>query len=278
MEIVEQSIAVPGATLHYKMQGTGPVLLVLLGGDGDADSATQFVKKLAERFTVITHDRRGLSRSSIDDETREWSLRLHAEDAHHLLKSITDQPAYVFGTSIGALLGLELTMLHGEQVRVLVAHEPPLKQVLSSSEEIEAEQNQVQLEEAFQLNIGAAMRKFAEVAGINLEDREEGAILSPPGAGRFANFSFFMAHDAPAVRMFSLPEESLFHHSHQIVAAAGTTSAGRMPHQCGLKLAERLGKKSVIFPGGHIGYLTHPRAFATQLIRTLESDGGQIVD
>jgi hypothetical protein len=33
------NLAVPGATLYYKAQGHGPLLLILQGGDGNADAS-----------------------------------------------------------------------------------------------------------------------------------------------------------------------------------------------------------------------------------------------
>ena len=46
-------------------------------------------------------------------------------------RRLRDEPASVFGNSSGAIIGLELAARHPEQVRVLVAHEPPLFELLS---------------------------------------------------------------------------------------------------------------------------------------------------
>jgi len=45
-------------------------------------------------------------------------------------RRLRDEPASVFGNSSGAIIGLELAARHPEQVRVLVAHEPPLFELL----------------------------------------------------------------------------------------------------------------------------------------------------
>jgi pimeloyl-ACP methyl ester carboxylesterase len=60
------SLAVPGATLYYQTKGKGPLLLMLQGGDGDADGTDALAGHLVNRYTVLTYDRRGLSRSPID--------------------------------------------------------------------------------------------------------------------------------------------------------------------------------------------------------------------
>ena len=52
------------------------------------------------------------------------SIARHGDDAHRLLAALTDEPAFVVGLSLGALIALELIATHPEQVRMLVAHEP----------------------------------------------------------------------------------------------------------------------------------------------------------
>jgi hypothetical protein len=50
--------------------------------------------------------------------------------------------------------------------------------------------------------------------------------------------------------------------SPRIVVGAGDASAGQMPHQAALALAERLGVTPVSFPGDHQGFATDPAPFA----------------
>src|SRR5262249_39769652 len=50
-------------------------------GEGDADRTVDLVGCLADRFTVVTYDRRGLSRSRSDDPGARVSIRQHADDA-----------------------------------------------------------------------------------------------------------------------------------------------------------------------------------------------------
>jgi pimeloyl-ACP methyl ester carboxylesterase len=128
------TLRVPGATLFYCVRGSGPMLLILPGGDGDADSTDSLCKQLDERYTIVTYDRRGLSRSIPDSSAESLTISTHSDDAHRLLAELTNQPASVFGSSIGALVGLDLVARHPEQVRVLVAHEPPAWELLPDAE------------------------------------------------------------------------------------------------------------------------------------------------
>src|SRR5215211_2630031 len=79
------TLPVPGATLFYEVRGAGPLLLISQSGEGDANRSADLVDHLAADHTVVTYDRRGLSRSTLTDPTRPGTLADHADDAHRLL-------------------------------------------------------------------------------------------------------------------------------------------------------------------------------------------------
>ena len=54
---------VPGAQLYYETRGSGPLMLMIPGANGDADAFGMVADRLAARHTVVTYDRRGFSRS-----------------------------------------------------------------------------------------------------------------------------------------------------------------------------------------------------------------------
>src|SRR5262245_27172400 len=97
---------VSGATLHYQVQGEGPVLLIVMGGAGDADAAAGIAERLSAHYTVVTYDRRGLSRSTLNDPGEPMSIQQHSADAHHVLAAVTAEPAFVLGFSLGSLIAL----------------------------------------------------------------------------------------------------------------------------------------------------------------------------
>src|ERR1035437_2301408 len=100
---VENLIEVPGATLFYKVRGTGPVVLIVQGGAADADGSDALAARLESDFTVVSYDRRGLSRSVLKRGASPSDVSRHAEDASVVLKTVTSEPAFVFGVRIGAL-------------------------------------------------------------------------------------------------------------------------------------------------------------------------------
>ena len=127
------ALKVPGANLYHEVRGSGPVLLLICGGVYDAAGYAPLAQQLADRYTVVTYDRRGNSRSPLDGPPEPQSIEVHGDDAHRLLSAVgvtAHQPASVFGNSSGGTIGLELATRHPEQVRTLVVHEPPLFELL----------------------------------------------------------------------------------------------------------------------------------------------------
>ena len=128
------TLNVPAATLYYEVRGAGPVLLLICGGGYDAAGFADLARQLEDRYTVVTYDRRGNSRSHLDGPPESQRIEVHADDARRVLSAVgvtADEPAYVFGNSSGAIIGLELAARHPGQVRVLVAHEPPIFELLA---------------------------------------------------------------------------------------------------------------------------------------------------
>ena len=69
-----------GATkLYYEMRGSGPPLLLITGGAGDAGEWAAVAPGLADGHTVITYDRRGMSRSPQPDG---WTATSISEQAY----------------------------------------------------------------------------------------------------------------------------------------------------------------------------------------------------
>ncbi|MEV0825936.1 alpha/beta fold hydrolase [Nonomuraea rubra] len=119
---------VPGARLHYEVRGTGPVLLVMLGGSTDPAMATPLAELLSGRYTVLTYDRRGYSRSPLTAPSGEHPVALHADDALRLLDAAGSEPAHVFATHAGALIGLDLpAWIHGMLTRMAANADPSLR-------------------------------------------------------------------------------------------------------------------------------------------------------
>ena len=75
---------------------------------GDAGFYSSAAEKLADQFTVVGYDRRCNSRSS-GDRTKDMTVAQQARDAAAIIKAMGADKAIVFGSSGGAIIGLELS-------------------------------------------------------------------------------------------------------------------------------------------------------------------------
>jgi pimeloyl-ACP methyl ester carboxylesterase len=272
METTTNTLKVPGATLYYEVRGAGPVLLLICGGIYDAAGYAGLANQLADRYTVVTYDRRGNSRSPLDGPPERQSIEVHGDDAHRILTAVGvtgNESADVFGNSSGAVIGLELAARHPEQVRTLVAHEPPVFGLLPDSDHWRSVIRQV--EDAYRTGgPGAAMEAFStgmEMGGGSepqpAPDQETLAMMGRMGK----NMDFFIAYEVPPFAEFTPDLEGL--KASRVVLAAGDASVGEAPHRAAFAVAERLGTQPELFPGDHGGFGTRSEAFAARLREVL---------
>src|SRR5690606_5943055 len=92
--------------LYYEIDGKGPYLFIAQSGEGNASRTWQLINNLKEHFTVVTYDRRGLSRSIIHNRHAKVTMDTHATDLHDLITFLTEFPVAVLGCSIGAVIAL----------------------------------------------------------------------------------------------------------------------------------------------------------------------------
>lgn len=267
---------VPGARLSYQVRGSGPVLLLIPGGPADGSNFDGSAPLLAEHYTVLTYDPRGLSASTVEQPSEEITVEIQADDAHRLLSAVTDEPAYVLGSSGGAITGLVLATTHPEQVRALVAHEPPITELLPDRDEHRAHGEDV-YETARTLGIGAAMGKFMAGAGFDIpdddadddDDDEPDAEALAALARMQANLEVFFGPMWRSLGGYAPDVAALRATPSRVVVGVGTTSAGQLAHRTGMLLAEQLGREPAYFPGDHLGMLTRPKEFAARLVEVL---------
>jgi pimeloyl-ACP methyl ester carboxylesterase len=264
------TLKVPGATLHYEVCGAGPALLLIPGGPADAGGFALVRDVLCDRYTVVTYDPRGLSRSPLDGEVRDVTVQTLADDAHRLLAALGTGPAYALGDSSGALVGLELVSRHPEQVRALVAHEPPLTRLLGDAEEHARFAREV-YETYRSEGVGPTMGKFAAGAGLDGDPPEAPVEPTPEMAEAMdrmrGNMDFFLGHMWLPLGDYA-PDISRLP-SAGITVAVGEASEGQLAHRAAVALAGRLGKEPVVFPGGHSGIGSQPEDFARRLHEVL---------
>jgi pimeloyl-ACP methyl ester carboxylesterase len=270
-EVETRSVKVPGATLYVEVRGAGPVLLCITGGPTDAGMFAELGERLADRYTVISYDQRGHSRSTLDREPEDIPVALHADDAAAILELLSDEPAHVYGNSGGATIGLDLVARRSALVRTLVAHEPPLFELLPDVERWRSAF--AQIGETYRTQgVFPAMGKFGAVVEEGGPKYSEEQQTTPPTPEAQAmmqrmagNFELFVAHELPQIGAYQPDLDALRNAPTRIVSAAGESSGEQGARRAAIALADRLGIPVTYLPGGHGGWGADRREFADRL-------------
>lgn len=235
-----------------------PALLLI----GSPMGAAGFVT-LASHFTdrrVVTYDPRGAERSVKSEPESESTPDQHADDLHRVI-GVVGGPVDLFASSGGAVNALAFIARHPEDVRTLVAHEPPASSLLPDREAALAVCRDIR-ETYLRDGFGPAMAKFIGLVSFVGPITDE-----------------YLAQPAPDPAMFGLPTEddgtrtdpllaqnivtgNVYEHDLDAVRAASTnvivgvseTGAGTLAYRGGVAVAEGIGVEPVVFPGGHGGF------------------------
>ena len=192
-------------------------------------------------------------------------------------------PVDLFASSGGATNALALVARHPEQVRLLVAHEPPASQVLPDREQALAaavDIHETYLRDGF----GPAMAKFIALVSVegpltsDYADRPapDPAMFGLPTVDDGSRNDPLLGQNMTSNNHYQLDFEALRAASTRIVIGVGATSGQALAGRAAVAVAERLGVEPVTFPGGHDGFLGgeygqtgEPVAFAAKLREVL---------
>jgi pimeloyl-ACP methyl ester carboxylesterase len=263
------SLAVPGAHLYYEVRGSGPVLAVI-GSPMAAGEFARLADALAVRRTVITYDPRGISASTVDDPAQDSTPELRADDVVAILDAVGAESADVFGSSGGAVTGLAMVARHPDRIRTLVAHEPPLLELLPDADEHRAKTDDI-VETFHSQGIGAAWMKFMRNAGFDLGG--DGAPTGPPGEPSpqdLSNSARFFDHELRPTAGYVPDIAALTVSPARVVVGIGVDSRHLITYRTSNALATLLGSEPVAFPGDHGGFLGLPDEFAKTLDNVLD--------
>ena len=258
------TLTVPGAVLYYDVRiaesSTRPVLLMIgspMGAEGFATLAGHFTDR-----TVVTYDPRSSGRSKRTDGSHETTPDEHADDLHRLIAALDAGPVDIFASSGGAVNALVLVARHPEQVRTLVAHEPPaLREAPDSAGALAANQDirQTYLHSGF----GPAMAKFITfvsypgLIGPEYLDRPapDPAAFGLPAEDDGSRDDPLLRHNIISCTHYEHDFDALRAASTRVVIGVGEDSAQVITGRTSAGVASRLGAAPVTFPGGHGGFL-----------------------
>lgn len=84
---MEYQVETAHGTLFCRREGSGPLLLLIHGVACDSEFFRQASAILSEKFTVISYDRRGYSRSIPAEGDTDFSVWAHADDAAEIIRA-----------------------------------------------------------------------------------------------------------------------------------------------------------------------------------------------
>jgi pimeloyl-ACP methyl ester carboxylesterase len=280
---------VPGATLTYDVRRNDASTerpLFLIGFPMAAGGFPTLASHFTDR-TVITYDPRGSERSVLAEPNAPITPDDSADDLHRVIQDVGLGPVDLFASSGGAVNALALVAKHPDDVRTLVAHEPPLASVLPDREHCIAATRAIH--ETYKAKgWGAGMAHFIAVvsyrgpftAEVAQQPGPDPAMFGMPTEDDGNRNDPMLGKSMPTIPPYEPDFDGLRRASTRIVMAAGAESEGEMANRGAYAVAERLGTEVVVFPSHHGGFLGgeygqtgEPDAFAAKLREVLGADG-----
>src|SRR3954462_9632896 len=107
-----------GAWLHWRAEGSGEPLLMIMGLSGSSKAWYRLLPHTAKQAECIVFDNRGTGDS--DAVTGPQSMRDMVADALAVLDAAGHESAHVMGVSMGGMVAQHLALDHRERVRSLI--------------------------------------------------------------------------------------------------------------------------------------------------------------
>lgn len=253
--------------------------LMLIASPMEASAFGALAARFADR-PVVTYDPRGAGRNPTG--TSEVTPEQHADDLHRVITEVGG-PVDLFASSGGAINALALAAAHPEDVRRLVAHEPPTAVWLSDRDTAIAvcADFRTTYEESGE---GPAMAKF--IAAVTHDGEYPADYLDRPAPDP-ADFGLTTEDDGrrthplfrntPSGNVYAPDVEALVALGDRLVVAVGRASGETMAARCGRSVAGAVGRPVTGFAGDHApffggwtGETPHLDAFAADLRAVLD--------
>ena len=284
-EPITKTLEVPGATLTYDVrpndQSTEPPLFLIgspMGAGGFPTLASHFPER-----TIVTYDPRGVERSVAHDPSVPITPQVQADDVHAIIEAVGGGPVDLFGSSGGAVVTLDLIARYPNDVRIAVAHEPPLASLVPDREHALAATKAIN--DAYMAGgFGSGMARFMQVvmhqgpftAEAVAAPTPDPAMFGLPTADDGNRTDVMLGHNVLWLTTYEPDFDAVRAAPTRLVIGVGADSNGELAQRGGEEVAKRLGTEPVRFPGDHGGFLGgeygqtgKPDEFATKLREVL---------
>lgn len=285
-EPVTRTLEVPGATLTYDVRANDETTeppLFLIGSPMGAAGFTTLASHFPDR-TIVTYDPRGVERSTAHDKDARITPHVQAEDVHAIIEAVGGGPVDLFASSGGAVVTLDLVANHPNDLRIAVAHEPPLASVVPDREQAAAAAQAIY--DAYDAKgFGHGMAKFMQVVMHQGPFTPEVVASPAPDPQMFGmsdeddgnRSDLMLGHSVRWLVTYEPDFDAIRRSPTRLIVAVGDASHGELAQRGGEQVAKRLGTEAARFPGDHGGFLGgeygqtgQPDAFAAKLREVLE--------
>ena len=257
--------------LFYQIKGKGPILLIIPGGEGNPKGLAKLEDLLSKEFTVITSYRINANTENKIEETTT-TIYEYAEDLSILYKNIqtSQDPIFLLGLSIGAVIGLSFLSSFPQLVHKLIAFEPFLPNIfegieqnliLKSIEEVKWIFRKKGLSEAIQL--------FYPLIDSNLKVSSAKNRSTYPMQQQL-DLQYFFSNDLEALCQFFPDLNKLKLNKSKLLIGVKQKMDSTIPSVSTKKLSHLLSLPLHYFPGGHFAYQEAPDLFAKELLKMLD--------
>lgn len=261
-----EKISNEGAEIYCERRGDGRLVLMIHGAMEDAGYYSSAADILADKFNVVSYDRRCNSRSS-GDRSVDMSIAQQARDAASIIKHVGDGKAVVVGRSGGAIIGLELAATMPELIDSLIVYEAPVIEILSKTDA-----------EKWRSFVNNIYRKSQQEGPHAAQTEFMGSLINVPNSPLppdlnhriSGNVDFFFDHEFRSFFGYMPNIEIIRKNNINMITAIGRESDDAYYVQATRKLAGKLGCEILEFPGHHDLSLWMPKEFANAIQNALE--------
>jgi 3-oxoadipate enol-lactonase len=107
-----------GVTMRVVVEGKGPDIVFIPGGDATADGYSQIFARLTDRYRCISYDPRGAGQTTAPPPP--WSMEDYARDCAAVIDAFAGGSATVCGLSLGGLVTQATAIAFPDKVRLAI--------------------------------------------------------------------------------------------------------------------------------------------------------------
>lgn len=254
-------VNVENGALFCRSRGTGRPLLLIHGAGVDSDFFEDAASVLAQRYKVITYDRREYSRSTCAI-SRTYFVQ-QAEDAAAVIRSACGkEKAIVVGCSAGATIALHLASCYPELIERLILHEPVTISCFSPGNKFAAAADSI-CKSIQQNRIHSAMYQF--LSGFSEQNSSPSNMTPEQLEKAEKNLSLFLRKEFFPVFFEPLPQIDTTRFS--VCICLGEDHHGDYFADAAAHISAFYNIRQICFPGGHNCAKDRPKEFAEYIER-----------